>query len=111
MADLKLTFAVFACVPPVLDSVTHSSLENFALAWNYDGKNHALYDDETTVQVEYSTDGGSIWNLYTTELFYFPVDNANITITGAMWEVIHFRLKLVNRKCTSYSNTIIIDIT
>lgn len=109
MPNLKLTFAGFACTPPLLVSATNSSLTDFNMTWNYQGVNHALYDSVTTVKGEYSLDGGTTWTGFTEE-YDFPI------VTGAFtaiieWTVIHIRLYLYNSVCNVYSNTIIIDIT
>lgn len=111
MAGLKLKYARFVCVAPILEAVTPTTLEDFKLVWNYGGVNPQHYVAGTTIQVEYSLDGGATFSTHYSQPFFVPATYGEIHIDGISWEIIKFRIRIFNRRCTATSNEITIDIT
>lgn len=111
MGLLRIEVDGFVCAPPNLVSATNNpsnSYENFDLDWNY-GFTYYSSDSETSVSLQYSLDGGETWNNYMGDVFGLTDTSASITIPSITWEFIHFRLHLLNRSCSEYSNVIIIE--
>lgn len=111
MGLLRIEVAGLVCAPPNLITAKNeplNSYEDFELSWDYDGVDYSG-DNTTSITIQYSLDGGITWDNYTGGTFDFTETSASITIPSIFWEFIDFRLHLLNRNCSEYSNVITIE--
>ena len=111
MGLLRIEVAGLVCEPPNLITAVNvplNSYEDFELSWNYGGIDYSG-DTTTSVTIQYSIDGGTTWTNYAGGVIMYPETTASINIPSITWEFIHFRLRLLNRNCSEYSNVIITE--
>lgn len=103
MPILNLRVEGITCTPPILVSVTHTVDKTFDLVWSYDGVDYS-YDPTTTISIYVSNDD-IVYELFP-PIYDYPETMANVDLIDRLWEIFYFKVKLVNRACSEFSNTI-----
>jgi hypothetical protein len=103
MPILNIRVEGITCTPPILVSVTHVFDKSFDLVWDYDGVDYSS-DPTTTISIYISNDD-IVYELFP-PIYDYPQTTATVDLKDKLWEIFYFKLKLVNRDCNEFSNTI-----